>query len=191
MCNIPTATFAGMLTCILIAMHAGGAAAETKVPLTFSGGHDTDAEDHGRPVVLIAAALGVKPEVFREAFRGVTPARNGEPTAAQARANKDALLKVLKPHGVTNERLDEVSDHYRYQPQRGEVWRATPAKGHAIVEDGKIKRLVVTEAGSGYSTPPLATVRGLESLAMKVTLHFDKDFTKNGSVEAVELAAPK
>jgi hypothetical protein len=43
-------------------------AAEAKVPVTFSGGHETDPQDRGRPVVLVAGALGVKPEVFRKAF---------------------------------------------------------------------------------------------------------------------------
>src|SRR2546429_5507803 len=95
-------------------------AEEKKVPVTFSGGHGTDPKDGGRPVVLVAAALGVKPEVFREAFSGVTPARGGKPSKEEARRNKAALMKVLKPHGVTNERLDEVSDYYRYQPQRRE-----------------------------------------------------------------------
>jgi hypothetical protein len=36
----------------------------TRVAVVFSGGHETEGVDHGRPVVLIAAALGVKPEVF-------------------------------------------------------------------------------------------------------------------------------
>ena len=161
-----------------------------KVPLTFSGGHDTDPQDHGRPVVLVAAGLGVKPEVFREAFRGVTPARDGKPSPEQQRNNKEALMKVLKPLGVTNDRLDEVSNYYRYQPQRGELWKMTPAEGHAVVENGKIKRIVVTEPGSGYSSPPQATVQGMETTTLKVTLHFDKDLKKNGSVERIEIAAP-
>ena len=55
------------------AVRVANGADEMKIPLTFSGGHDTDPQDHGRPVVLVAAGLGVKPEVFREAFRGVTP----------------------------------------------------------------------------------------------------------------------
>ena len=84
----------------------------------FSGGRETDAHDGERPAVLVAAALGVKPKVFRDAFRGVTPARGGPPSSRAARRNKAALLKVLGPHGVTNNRLDQVSDHYRYQPQR-------------------------------------------------------------------------
>src|SRR4051812_32613344 len=85
-------------------------AGETKVPVTFTGGHETDPKDRGRPVVLVAAALGVKPEVFREAFSGVTPAKGGKPSKELAQSNKAALMKVLKPHGVTNERLDEVSN---------------------------------------------------------------------------------
>jgi hypothetical protein len=172
-----------------VAMAAGGRAraAETKVPVTFSGGHDTDPQDGGRPVVLVAAGLGVKPEVFREAFRGVTPARGRGPTGEEARRNKEALLKVLKPHGVTNERLDEVSDYYRYRPQRGELWPTSEAKAHAIVEDGKIKRIVVTEAGSGYSSPPKATLKGMDKVALKATLHFSKNLKENGGVSSIEV----
>src|SRR3954468_3700422 len=101
-------------------------AAETKVPVTFSGGHETDPRDHGRPVVLIAAALKVRPEVFRQAFSGVTPARGRRPTGDEQRRNKDALLKVLAPYHVSNERLDEVSDYYRYRPEKGELWPTKP-----------------------------------------------------------------
>src|SRR4051812_39132442 len=111
-------------------------AAETKVPLTFSGGHEIGPNDYGRPVNLLAAGLGVTPDVFRKAFSGVTPSRNGPPSGDLARRNKSALLKVLGPHGVTNERLDEVSDYYRFQRQRGELWPTTPARGYAIVDNG-------------------------------------------------------
>ena len=64
-----------IITPVMCLACAVARADEMKVPLTFSGGLDTDPQDHGRPVVLVAAGLGVKPEVFREAFRGVTPAR--------------------------------------------------------------------------------------------------------------------
>src|SRR3954471_14804414 len=72
-------------------------AAETKVPVTFSGGHETDPRDHGRPVVLVAAGLGVAPEVFRDAFSGVHPAGpgSGGPTREEAQKNKQALMSVL------------------------------------------------------------------------------------------------
>jgi len=163
-------------------------AAETKVPVTFSGGHETDPKDGGRPVVLVAAALEVKPEVFRQAFSSVRPAKNGKPSAEEARSNKAALMKVLQPCGVTNERLDEVSNYYRYQPQRGDLWTNTPAKAYAVVEGGKIKEVVVTEPGSGYSTPPKATVQGLETVPLKATVQFAKDLKKNGAVSSVEVA---
>lgn len=166
-------------------------AAEKKVPLTITGGHDTDPKDRGRPVVLIAAALGVTPEVFREAFSGVTPARNGRPSQEDARRNKEALMRVLKPHGITNERLDEVSNYYRYQPQKGDLWKTTAAKGHALIEEGKIKQIVLTEEGSGYSTPPRITVAGFEKTSLKATLHFDKSLKKNGSLKSIEILPSK
>src|SRR4051812_40350524 len=75
-------------------------AAETKIPVTFSGGHEIAKNDFGRPIPLMAAALGVKPDVFREAFSGVTPAKGRGPTGDEARKNKQALMKVLAPYGV-------------------------------------------------------------------------------------------
>jgi len=164
-----------------------GRAAETRVPVILSGGHDTDQRDNGRPVVLIAAALGVKPEVFRDAFSRVTPARNGKPTGDEARRNKEILLKALGPHGVTNERLDEVSDYYRYQPQKGGLWPTTAAKAHAIVEDGKVKSIVVDQPGAGFSSPPQATVQGMDNLRLKVTLQFGKELRTNGAIKNIEI----
>lgn len=166
-------------------------AAEKKVPVTFSGGHDTDRQDGGRPVVLVAAGLGVKPEVFREAFKGVTPARGGKPSPGQVQNNKAALIKALKPHGVTNERLDEVSDYYRYRPEKGELWPTIAAKAHAVIVDGKIKEIVVTEPGAGYSSPPKVSVKGFAGQEFDVKLKFDKDLNQNGSISAVVLSDGK
>ena len=69
--------FVGMLVAImaLASCRVGESADDMKIPIKFSGGHETDRRDGGRPVVLVAAGLGVSPELFREAFRGVTPAR--------------------------------------------------------------------------------------------------------------------
>jgi hypothetical protein len=156
-------------------------------PVTFSGGHDIGKDDHGRPCVLIASALGVKTEVFREAFSGVTPARGRGPTGEEARKNKEALLKVLGPHGVTNDRLDEVSNYYRFRPQNSELWKHKDAKAVAVIEDGKLIKVELTESGSGYTTPPKVTVKGFEKTELMVKLHFDKDLRKNGSVESIEL----
>ena len=166
-------------------------AAETRVPVSFSGGHEIGKDDFGRPVVLMAAALGVKPEEFRKAFSGVTPARGRGPTGDEARKNKQALMKVLAPLGVTNERMDEVADYYRFRPQRGELWPTSDAKAEAIVENGKIERIVVTEPGSGYSSPPAVKVDGFPETEFRVTLGFGKNLKKNGTIAAVEIVPKK
>jgi hypothetical protein len=121
----------------------------------------------------------------------VTPSKNGPPRGAEARRNKEALMKVLVPHGITNDRLDEVSDHYRYRPQAGELWPTMEAKAVAIVENGAIKRIEITSAGAGYSSQPKMTVKGLESTKLEATLHFDKDIKKNGSLKSITVATSK
>lgn len=168
-----------------------GMGAETKIPVTFSGGHDIAKNDYGRPITLMAAALGVKPDEFRKAFSGVTPARGRGPTGAEARRNKEALMKILKPLGVTNERMDEVANYYRFRPQNGELWPTKPAVGYAIVEDGKIKKVVVTEAGSGYCSPPKVTVKGFEKVPLAARLKLVTDLKKNGGIESIEVAKEK
>lgn len=175
------------LSAVLLLLATGPArpAPAADRPITFSGGHEIGRDDHGRPCVLIAAALGVRTEVFREAFSGVTPARGRGPSGDEARKNKDALLRVLGPHGVTNERLDEVSDYYRFKPQDGEIWRHKDARARAIVEDGKVVRVVIDDPGSGYSTPPRAKLAGPGGTELVVKLHFDKDLAKNGSIESI------
>ena len=166
-------------------------ATETKIPVTFSGGHDIAKNDFGRPVTLMAAALGVKPEEFRKAFSGVRPAHGRGPTAEEARRNKEALMKVLGPLNVSNERMDEVANYYRFRPQNGELWPTKPAKAYAVVEDGKIKKVVVTEPGSGFSTPPKVTVKGFEKVPLEAKLKLVTDLKKNGGIESIEVAHEK
>ncbi len=92
----------------------------TRVSVEISGGHETDRRDRGRPVILVASALGVPAKVFREAFSHVHPAPAGtRPDPEQVRANKDALLSALSKYDVTNDRLDTVSNYYRYVRRRG------------------------------------------------------------------------
>jgi hypothetical protein len=166
-------------------------AVETKIPVTFSGGHETDPKDHGRPVVLIAAALNVRPKVFRKAFSDVTPARGRGPTGEEARRNKEALMKVLGPLKVTNERLDEVSNYYRYRPEKGELWPTKPAKAYAVVVDNKITNIVVTQPGAGYSSPPKVTVNGADKVRLRAKLNFTTELKTNGGVESIEVANDK
>ena len=162
----------------------------TRVPLVFSGGHDTDPRDHGRPVVLVASALGVTSEVFREAFSHVHPAGpgSGGPTREEAQANKKALMSALGKFGITNERLDEVSNFYRYPPGRGNLWKVTPAVANALVKNGAVTGYEIVSGGAGYTVPPTVSVPNTKGPAAKVDIAFGKDFQTNGAVSAITVA---
>jgi hypothetical protein len=166
---------------------AGTTQTTERVEVVFSGGHDTDPRDHGRPDVLIAAALGVPTEVFREAFTHVTPARGGAPPEPeQARRNKAALMHALGPYGVTDDRLNEVSNFYRYSRENGDLlWRNTPAAAYASVRDGKVVGFTITAPGAGYSSSPQVSIPGMPNVKTKVTLSFGTDMQSNGSVKEV------
>ena len=170
---------------------AGAAhAEELRIALTFAGGHELARGDFGRPINLMAAALSVTPAQFRQAFSGVTPARGRPPTGDEARRNKEALMSVLAPLGVTNERMDEVANYYRFRPDRGESWPARPAQGYALVDGDAVKQLVVTDPGAGYNTPPRVVLDGLPGLALEAQLAYDRDLIRNGGVTAV-IVAPR
>jgi len=157
------------------------------VQVMITGGHDTDPRDGGRPVVLIASALGVPSEVFREAFTHVHPAAAGwEPNPIQVRQNKSVLLSALGPYGVTNDFLDTVSNYYRFNSSAGETWPQIPATAKAIVTDGVVTGLVITNPGSGYTSPPIITLSGSDDTAT-ATLSFTKDFNTNGSLASIIL----
>lgn len=159
------------------------------VTVTISGGFDTDPQDHGRPVVLIAAALGVPTEVFREAFSGVTPAGlDRGPTEDEARSNKAALLRVLAPYGITNDRLDEVSNYYRYNGNKQATWKKTLATATAVVTNGVVTGVTITNPGAGYSSAPTVTIKGPQgTVTAKATVAYTKDFATNGSITSITL----
>ena len=161
-----------------------------RVPVVFSGGHETEGVDHGRPVILIAAALGVAPEVFRAAFRGVHPAGpgSGGPTDAEARANKAVLMSALGPYGVTDQRLNEVSNYYRYPPGRGNIWRNKPAVANALLKDGHVTGFEIVDAGAGYTSPPTVSVPGVTGVNAKVQLSFGLVLETNGAVSSITVA---
>ncbi len=159
-----------------------------RVPVTFSGGHETHPVDHGRPVILIAAALGVPAEVFREAFSRVQPAPGGTvPGQHRVQQNKEKLMAVLGPHGISNERLDTVSNYYRYNPQWGRLWPTDDAKAYALVRDGRITGFEIVAGGSGYSTSPAIQVPGFDGSSGDVQLSFGQQFDRNGSVSGIRL----
>jgi len=164
----------------------------TRVQVAISGGHETDPRDRGRPVVLIASALGVPPTVFREVFSHVRPAPAGTaPDPEQVRRNKAALLAALSRCGVTNESLDQVSNYYRYNRSRGEMWPTVPAIAHALVKDGKVICFVVTNGGSGYSSPPAITVPGVKGTVAIPQLYFSRWSRNNGSIYSISVGSGK
>ena len=165
------------------------ASGDTRVPVVFNGGYETDPRDRGRPVVLVAAGLGVPSEVFRAAFRNVRPAGPGQqPEQGQVRQNKAALMSALGRYGVTNERLDEVSNFYRYRGDRGELWRHHAAAGYATVKNGAVTGFTVTDPGYGYSSTPTVTVPGYEKASVKATVTYVTDLQRNGSISGLALA---
>jgi hypothetical protein len=211
---LPVSLVLFTLGSLLVGQTSAPATTPASIAVTLSGGHETDPRDRGRPVMLIGNALGVTPEVFREAFSRVQPAAGGaEPDPQQVQANKRVLLEALSKYGVTNERLDEVSNYYRYPPpppppgqgrgNRGgppgpgdaSIWKHKDAVVTATVVNGKVTGFTIKDAGAGYTTPPKVSVAGFADLKVKVTLHFDKDLAKNGSIESIKIedaaTAPK
>lgn len=155
--------------------------------VVFRGGYETNPVDRGRPVALIAAALGVETEVFRQAFSGVTPAHGRGPSEAEAQANKKVLLDALGKYGITNDRLDEVSNYYRYQPQSGELWQHTPATATATVSDGRVVSVKITNPGAGYMTPPTVVVSGHPDVKLEASIEFTQDFKTNGRLASLNI----
>lgn len=155
-----------------------------EVTVLVEGGHETDPFDNGRPVVLIAAALEVPTEVFREAFSGVSPAGAGqEVDEERANANKAVLLGVLAPYGVSNDRLDEVSNFYRYVESAGELWSHRDGTAVAVVENGVVTSITVTDAGFGYSSTPTVTLPTGQTAT--VELAYGTDLATNGSIDGI------
>ena len=165
---------------------------EKQLPITITGGHDTDPRDHGRPVILIASALKVPEEVFRETFTHVRPAGldRGGPTPEEARRNKEALMRGLGPYGVTNDRLDTVSNFYRYNGSKGQMWRNTPAAAYVTVRNGAVVSITLTNAGAGYTSQPQLTIAGMENVTLKATLAYGTDFATNGSLKEISIVPP-
>ncbi|MCW2570363.1 MAG: hypothetical protein JWO88_421 [Frankiales bacterium] len=167
---------------------SGPSAAAEEVAVTLTGGHDTDARDHGRPVVLVAAALGVPAEVFRTAFSGVTPAGAGQqPGAEQVGSNKAALLSVLAPYGVTNARLDEVSNLYRYNATAGEMWPTRTATAVAMVVGGRVTSIRIIDGGSGYSSTPSVSIPGVAGAVATAHVSYGTDTGGNGSISSISV----
>ncbi|MFG0290994.1 MAG: hypothetical protein ACF8CQ_22690 [Rhodopirellula sp. JB044] len=159
----------------------------SKGTVIIESGYETDPRDGGRPVKLIAAALGVDEEIFRDAFSNVRPARGGHPTAQRAQANKEVLMNALEPHGVTNDRLDEVSNWYRYRPESGELWQHREAKLTPVIEKEQLVSIRVDDGGAGYLSTPEIRVAGFDNVRLQCELEFSEDLENNGQITSVTI----
>ena len=167
---------------------AYGAPVKTTVQVQISGGHETKPVDRGRPVILVASALGVREQVFREAFSHVRPAPAGqEPEREQVDRNKQALLDALSRYGVTNNRLDEVSNYYRYRPGSGELWPIQPARILVTLLGARVAKVQVLVRGAGYSSLPTLRVPGHPEIRLVPKLAFGPDFDSNGSIGSISV----
>ena len=164
-----------------------GTSGSTPGQVVFDGGYETDPVDHGRPVQLIGNALGVTPEVFRDAFSGVNPSKNGPPSPSRVSANKEVLMDKLGPLGVTNERLDEVSNFYRYRPGSGELWKHKPAVATATISEGKVTGITLVDGGYGYSSPPKVEIAGHPEVQVEVELEYTTDLKTNGRIKSLKI----
>jgi len=118
----------------------------------------------------------------------VQPAAAGdEPDPAQVNLNKQALLDVLAPYGVTNDRLDEVSNHYRFNGSAGESWPTTPATATATVTNRQVTGFTITDPGSGYTSAPTITVHGANGVNATATIAYTTDFATNGSLSGISV----
>jgi hypothetical protein len=111
-----------------------------------------------------------------------------EPDPAQVQRNKAALLAVLAPYGVTNERLDTVSDYYRYQGGEGQTWTRRAATARAVVRDGKVVSVRLLGGGAGYSSTPKVTVPGVPGAVVKAVVGYGTDLPGNGGVTTLKVA---
>lgn len=151
--------------------------------VTLIGGFQTDPRDGGRPVILIASMLGVEPQVFRDVFSGVRPSQDGQPTDEEARANKKVLLDGLGKYGITNEKLDQVSNYYRYMGSKGQTWPQRKAIVTVEIKGNKSVATIV-DAGVGYTTNPTfsITINGIVYKGYGKIM-CTQDFTTNGSIK--------
>ena len=107
------------------------------------------------------------------------------PDPAQIQLNKLALLSALSPYGVTNQRLDQVSNFYRYNRSAGELWRHSPASAYATVVNGAVTGFVIVLAGAGYSSPPIVTIPRYPGTSAVASLDFTNHSASNGSINSI------
>ncbi len=157
------------------------------VAATVNGGFDLESADLGRPTYLYDAMLGVPKGTYREAFAGVTPAKDHAPTEAEEQANKRVLLGVLGRYGITDAQLNPVANYYRFDGQQGRTWPQRAAVVTATIVDGVVTGFTILDPGVGYAHEPTIAVPGHPETRAVVTLDYTRDYATNGGVASVAL----
>ena len=89
---------------------------------------------------------------------------------------------------VFHEQLDAVSDHYRYMGANGELWHNRLATAEAVVVDGRVTGITITDPGAGYTSAPTITVTGAaQPVTATATVRSNSDLATNGSIESITL----
>jgi len=96
----------------------------------------------------------------------------------------------LGKYGITDDRLNAVSNFYRYPPGRGNLWKNRPAAANALVKNGAVIGFEITDGGAGYTTPPTVTVPNAKGATAKAEVSFGKDMETNGAVTAITATGP-
>ena len=100
-------------------------------------------------------------------------------------------MDALGRYGVNNDRLDAVSNFYRYPPGRGGMWKHKEATANALVKDGAVIGFEILDGGAGYTVPPAVSVSGMKDVNARAELSFGKNMESNGAVRAITLPGVK
>ena len=96
-------------------------------------------------------------------------------------------MNALGKFGIDNDRLDAVSNFYRYPPGSRNLWKNQPATASALVKEGSIIGYEITNGGYGYTKSPIVTVPGMASATAKVEIAYGKDMATNGTVSVITM----
>ena len=74
---------------------------------------------------------------------------------------------------------------YRYPPGRDRLWTNSPAAAYAVMKDGAVTSIVITDPGAGYTSPPQVSIPGHPEIALQAQLVFGRSLKTNGSISAI------
>ena len=97
-------------------------------------------------------------------------------------------MNALGKFGVTDDRLNAVSNFYRYPPGSRALWKNKPATANALLKNGTIVGYEITSGGYGYTRPPTVSAPGSDGAMAKVEISYGKYLETNGAVSAITIS---